>query len=52
MDKETKAKIKQLEKAIEKSKSPYLKRDYAKCIEKLRRNKNGSNRKSKDDQNS
>lgn len=37
MDKKTKAEIKRMEEAIKKTKSPYLKRDYTKRIERLRR---------------
>ena len=37
MTKETRAEIKRLEEAIKKTKSPYLKRDYKKHIERLKK---------------
>ena len=37
MKPETKKEIQRLEEAIKKSKSPYLKRDYTKRIERLKR---------------
>ena len=39
MKPETKKEIQRLEEAIKKSKSPYLKRDYTKRIERLKRSK-------------
>lgn len=36
---ERRAEIKRLQEAINKSKSPYLKRDYTKRIERLKKNK-------------
>lgn len=38
MNKDRQAEIKRLEEAIKKSKSPYLKRDYQKRIDRIRRN--------------